>query len=519
MTSTFGSLHIALRSLQSMQRSIEVASHNISNAATPGYSRQKALLTTGDPYSMPAMNRIQIGQIGAGVTIEKIQRYRSDFLDSQIRQETFMLKGWEVRYDALQQLQVAFNEPSDTGINSHLSAFWTAWHNLATTPNSATTRAQVAETAAAFTASIRETYRQLNMFQRELDDRVAMEVQQINDLARQIAQLNGTILQTTPGTVDGFSAVPPWPGLTGLADGTYSVEIRDNNNLLEFRLVNHTGQAIAIDDAGQSGTTTTANWQPLSLVAGTTFDTGRGLAIDFGSIDDHSLGNINTNINVNGFTLSGVGQNVAELPSDTYYVELRDNGGLSEFRLVNALGNPVQINDNAGSLTENWQPIPAAAPYSFDTSRGLTIQFGAGPYVESVRGGSATPPPIAAANAVYPARGTQVSTVGAGAASLSMGNFFSGTGGYDIALSNYITADYNRIATAASANSPGDGSIALAIAQLQSKSLLNGDTTTIGDFYRTTIAGLGRKLASWSKITNSWPSTCRAGKMNWPACR
>jgi flagellar hook-associated protein FlgK len=75
------------------------------------------------------MNRTQTGQVGAGVTVEKIQPYRSDFLDSQIRQESFMLKGGEVPYDALQQIQVAPNEPSDTGINAHLNTFWNAWRN------------------------------------------------------------------------------------------------------------------------------------------------------------------------------------------------------------------------------------------------------------------------------------------------------------------------------------------------------------------------------------------------------
>lgn len=665
MTSTFGSLNVALRTLQSMQRSIEVTGHNVSNAATPGYSRQKTLLTAGDPYSVPAANRNQtIGQVGTGVTVEKIQRYRSDFLDSQIRQETFMLKGWEVRRDALQQIEVAFNEPSDTGISSNLSAFWNSWQNLATSPDSAATRAHVAETATAFTSSIRETYRQLGTYQGELDDQVSMQVQRINDLSHQIAELNGTIrgvqalgqqpndlrdeqnkllnelggiinidahqtetgsvtvnlggkwlivdqavselavqpdptntqastgfmlnkvvwadtgataqingialeggLSSTaidrlggelggtliardlllpdkmgqldtmanaligavnglhqtgfglngatgggltgsgavPGTVNGFSAASVWSGLTGLADGTYSVEIRDNNNVLEFRLVDSTGQSVTIDDASQAGTTTTSNWQAFSLVQGTTFDTGRGLAIDFAPLADHNLSSINTNINVSGLTLSGVAQGTPELPSGTYYVETRDNAGTPEFRLVNAAGNPISTYDSAaadGSLTSNWQSIPGA-PNSFNTQRGLTIQFSGGPYVDAIRGGSATPPPIPAANAAYTARGTQVGTLGSGAASVSLGNFFSGTGARNIDVSAYIAADYNRIATAAAANSPGDGSIALGIAQLQSATLLNGGTTTVGDFYRATVAELGQEAQQAGVVTHN----------------
>lgn len=653
MTSTFGSLNIPLGALRSMQRAIEVTGHNVSNAETTGYSRQKALLTAGDPYSVPAINRQTLGQVGTGVIVEQIQRYRSNFLDSQIRQETLLQKGWEVRRDAFQQIEVAFNEPSDVGINHYLGEFWSAWSNLATSPDSVSARAEVAGSAASLSATMRDTYSQLNNLQGEQDDQVGMQVQQINDLAHQIADLNGTIRQvqglgqqpndlrderekllaelssiididafetdsgsmtvnlggkwlisdqavselaaqddpnnaqvgggqllsqviwadsgaavqvngitlaggltslaadrlggtlggtlvardliltdkmnqldelsngligavnglhqtgyglngmagggvtsaaTVPGTVNSFSSVAPWSGQSGLADGTYYVEIRDNDDTLEFRLVDAAGQSVSIADAAAGGTTTTGDWQSFDGVDGTTFDTGRGLAISFAPLADHSLSSINTNTDVSDFTPSGVAQGTAELASDTYYVEVRGNSGLFEFHLVDAGGNPVQIQDSAagdGSLTDGWQAIPASN--SFDTGRGLTIEFSGGPYDEAVRGGSATPPPIPAANTGYTARGTQVGTRSNGAASASFNNFFSGTGGRDIALSSYITADYSRIATAATASAPGDGSIALEISQLQSALLLNDDAATIGNFYQLVVSELGQE--------------------------
>lgn len=194
MTSTFGSLNIALRGLQAMQRAIEISGHNMANAATPGYSRQKARLVAADPYSVPAVNsHVSLGQVGTGVSVNMIQRFRSGFLDGQIRYETWMLKGWETRRDVLNQIEVALNEPSDTGLNSGLSAFWAAWHRLATTPESVSARTHVAETAAGLSASLRETHRQLTELQTELDNRVAAQVGQVNDLAHRVAGLNKTI--------------------------------------------------------------------------------------------------------------------------------------------------------------------------------------------------------------------------------------------------------------------------------------------------------------------------------------
>ncbi len=88
---------------------------------------------------------------------------------------------------------------------------------------------------------------------------------------------------TVANTVDGFGTASVTSGLTELGTNTYYVEVRDNSGTDEFRVVDSEGNAVAIDDASAAGTTTTTGWQALSLVQGSTFDTGRGLTITFGS--------------------------------------------------------------------------------------------------------------------------------------------------------------------------------------------------------------------------------------------
>lgn len=88
---------------------------------------------------------------------------------------------------------------------------------------------------------------------------------------------------TVANTVDGFGTASVTGGLTELGTGTYYVEVRDNNGTYQFRVVDSEGNAVAIDDANDGGTATTTNWQNLSLVQGSTFDTGRGLTITFGT--------------------------------------------------------------------------------------------------------------------------------------------------------------------------------------------------------------------------------------------
>lgn len=194
MYTTFGSLNTSLQTLLSMQQSIQTSAHNLSNANTEGYSRQKTVLAAGMPYSVPANNRHEAyGQVGTGVVIENMQRYRDSFLDAQIRNETVKQYGWETKRDVLQHLEVVWNEPSDTALNSRMTEFWDAWRTLATTPQSTAARANVVEVADDLATTIKETYGQMTDLQTDLDDQIARHVGTINDLASRVADLNRQI--------------------------------------------------------------------------------------------------------------------------------------------------------------------------------------------------------------------------------------------------------------------------------------------------------------------------------------
>jgi len=194
MYTTFGSLNTALQTLHSMQQSIQTSSHNVANANTPGYSRQSTVLVAGHPYSVPAMNRYApFGQVGTGVVVDRMKRFRDSYLDTQIRQETLARDGWEVRRDVLQQAEVVWNEPSETAINSQMSQFWTSWQNMATTPAETGTRTNLLADADALATTITDTYRQLKDLRTELDAQVGRHVGSINTLASQIASINERI--------------------------------------------------------------------------------------------------------------------------------------------------------------------------------------------------------------------------------------------------------------------------------------------------------------------------------------
>jgi len=89
---------------------------------------------------------------------------------------------------------------------------------------------------------------------------------------------------TISNTVTGFGTAAPASDQRELGTGDYYVEVRENgagSGDWEFRLVDAEGQAVVINNAGQSGTT--SDWQDLADVSGGVFDTGRGLTVNFGT--------------------------------------------------------------------------------------------------------------------------------------------------------------------------------------------------------------------------------------------
>ncbi|HHT49384.1 MAG TPA: flagellar hook-associated protein FlgK [Firmicutes bacterium] len=204
MRSTFGSIETSLRGLRAQQLALEVTGHNISNANTPGYSRQVVDMKATDPYAIPTMNRnIIAGQIGTGVTVTQIRRMRDQFVDRRTQYENAALGYWDARQRSFSHLEVTLAEPADleTGasIGYHLNEFWAALQNLgnANRADNIAVRSVVREKANNLCDTIRGTYRQLNVLRENLNTEIDVKVGRINALAEQIANLNAEIAKIT----------------------------------------------------------------------------------------------------------------------------------------------------------------------------------------------------------------------------------------------------------------------------------------------------------------------------------
>lgn len=214
MRSTFFGLEIGRKALQTQQRALDVTGHNIANANTPGFSRQRAVMATTNPFAMPAFDRpTSAGQIGTGVMVQEIKRLRDDFVDIQVRQETTKTGEWEAKNDSLKKLEVIFNEPSDSGLRTVLDEFWASWEELSKKPELEAVRATVRQRGIAVAETFNHLDRQLTDLADDLDASVKVKIDDINNIASQVATLNGQIV-----------------GIEG--QGDHANDLRDKRDLL-----------------------------------------------------------------------------------------------------------------------------------------------------------------------------------------------------------------------------------------------------------------------------------------------
>jgi len=192
---TFFGLEIGRRGLQSERRSMDVVGHNLSNANTEGYSRQEAVHVATDPYCNPILNQKLIpGQIGTGVEISYIRRYRDQYLDDQWRDVAGSEGYWEGLNEALKKVEVYFQEPSeDNGINKLIGKFFNAWEDLNNTPQDIGVKAAVREAAVELTDTIRQTYTQITDTRQDISDMIDDKVERINSITQQITEVSAAI--------------------------------------------------------------------------------------------------------------------------------------------------------------------------------------------------------------------------------------------------------------------------------------------------------------------------------------
>ncbi len=186
---SFFGLNVALQGLFTSQRSLDTVNHNLNNVNTPGYSRQQVVQQACRPIALVDGT----GMLGTGAEVTGVKRIRDEFLDFKYWSENISMGEWGAKQEVLSDIEVAFNEPSDSGFTTIMSDFYDAMQELTKDASSEAARTLVRErgvTLATYFNSLATHFEELQM---DVNNRIQTKVDEANSYAVQIQQLNKQI--------------------------------------------------------------------------------------------------------------------------------------------------------------------------------------------------------------------------------------------------------------------------------------------------------------------------------------
>lgn len=188
---SFFGLHVALSGLRAQRQVMETIGHNIANASTSGYTRQRVTLTPGMPYTLPGVAG-PAGPLmkGTGVEAREIVRVADLFVEAQLREQRGLLAEKEQRSNTVSQVESVFGEPGEEGLGAAMSAFWNAWEELTVNPESLAVRRSLIYQADSLVQAFRRIASQLGSMRDNLDFEVEQSAEIINALSAAVASLN-----------------------------------------------------------------------------------------------------------------------------------------------------------------------------------------------------------------------------------------------------------------------------------------------------------------------------------------
>lgn len=200
--STFGGLNTAASGLLAHKRALDVTGHNIANVNTPGFSRRLVGLTAAGSSAVASRHDTDWAYNNLGVTVESITRVRDGFLDAKARLEGAASASATRLHSVLSDLERVFPEPSDTGLGAQLAAFWGSFADAANDPTSLPARTAVLAQASTLVGAFHKSATDLSSVHGDLGAQVRMTVAKVNDMAAEVALINGQIRAASVAGLD-----------------------------------------------------------------------------------------------------------------------------------------------------------------------------------------------------------------------------------------------------------------------------------------------------------------------------
>ncbi|WP_028081878.1 flagellar hook-associated protein FlgK [Solimonas soli] len=250
-------LSTGVSALLAYQTALNTTSHNIANANTEGYSRQRV-----DLLSRPGSGTGS-GYVGAGVDVQSVQRITDALVNGRLQSSNSAYSRISVYADYAAQIDTLFSD-SGTSLTTPLKSFFDAASALASNPSSTAARQALLGSAQTVASRFATQQSQLDAMDSRIDQSLGATVAEINDYGAALAKLNGQI-------VDAQAALGQPPN-----------DLLDQRDTLVQKIATRVGVSTTLQDDG-SLNVYTASGQALVLgqqatalgTAGDAFNSGR----------------------------------------------------------------------------------------------------------------------------------------------------------------------------------------------------------------------------------------------------
>jgi flagellar hook-associated protein 1 len=186
MSGLFGTLSIALSSLNVSQDEMAITANNVANVNTAGYSRQVADVAAGAPITIGGHT------FGTGVVLQKIESLRDPLLEIQLNLETQNQSKLTTELTQLQRAQTQFGSET-AGIGADITNFFSSVQQLSPDPSSLPLRQGVLGAANTLATDFNNAAISLQVQRSSVDQTAVLSVSQVNSLTAQIATVNQQI--------------------------------------------------------------------------------------------------------------------------------------------------------------------------------------------------------------------------------------------------------------------------------------------------------------------------------------
>lgn len=423
-------LNIGKSGLFTAKSAMSTTSHNIANANTEGYSRQEVRMETG-----PSLGEGDY-VLGTGVEIQSIRRSHDELVEKKLNNSITNHKFNEERTLQLGHVEEIFNEINSEGMNKVMNRFFNSFRELSNQPENETVRNVVKENAKIVVGDFHRIQKSLDDVRSGINKKVALTVDEVNLLTKNIAKLNKEInIQEVSGSM--------------------ANDLRDQRDRALSTLADFFPITTYTDNKGQ-------------FIVGIE---GVGSIVSGGMSQDLAVG-----------TMVPEGQSSADKGDVQVFFASRPGIAMTDKIKGGTLGAQIK--------TRN-EEIVGLEKQVDELAHGLVLATNA----IHRRGFANHPVPVdAQGNPIPNAAEKQVTGLNFFKEPLDLKRAAE-----YISLSDEVEADVNNIAAALEANKPGDNRVALAISKLQHEKVLGAGSTTFEEQYLKSVGNIGLQ-AGKSKI-------------------